>query len=266
MRKILSVLLLSAVPILAFSEVVFIPQLGFDAHKGIKMQKIDDMMPELLGKWAGVKIEPEYYPNSRPLTTMFTIGLDMHFISKKTGFTFFWNHAFSYASRFRAQEKFFYNPGSSNEFTKVPTGNIEHYKFLVLSSEMLLGGTFRRERAFNIHFGIGFKTSITPATVKQLIDLFKEHKFPDKMATLIMPSFGGSIGVSYYFNNFIGLSLTFSDFLGFGAFVAGNTQKDLLNKGKLTGANGFISMGLNNNFSLKLGVNLRVNGVKGEGF
>jgi len=65
--------------------------------------------------------------------------------------------------------------------------------------------------------------------------------------------------MAYYFNETVGLSLSVSDFVGFGAFLAGDVKQE---NGSIKKATAFASIGLNNNFSCKFGLNLRVNGVR----
>lgn len=272
MKKKLFILLLVLVPTLMFSEIVFVPRIGMDIHKGIKSQMLDRYLVDFVnkslqqGKKANedvTKITANDIPHSKPLITMFTLGFDMQFISHSNGFTFFWNHEFSFAHKFKAFEKFTFAgklTSADKDLVAKDTGNYdEKRKVMLLSTELLFGGTFRRENALNINFGLGLKTSITPSTLTLIRGLFKQQ-FPDKSTVIaVIPAIGGTFGIAYYFNETVGLSFSVSEFIGFGAFVAGDVKQE---NGQIKAATAYASLGLNNNFACKIGVNLRVNGVR----
>lgn len=275
MKKFTVMLLLAIMPAMMFSEVVFMPRIGFDIHKGIKNQMLDGLLKKLInstinsGKKQGetpTYIEDDNIPHSTPLLTMFTVGLDMQFIHHGNGFTFFWNNEFSYSANFKAYEKFNYLhdalPGESS-LTKTTGEYKEPQKIMLYSTELLMGGTFRREEAFNIHFGIGLKISMTPGTLKLLKPAFSGNRdaIPTELTVLAIPALGGTFGFTYYFNEVVGLSLSINEFVGFGGFLSARVV-DKNSEGTPTKAVGYASMGFTNNFAMKLGVNLRVHGVK----
>lgn len=264
-------LLLVMMPTIMFSEVVFMPRLGFDIHKGIKNQLLDGILKEVINtainsdKKEGE--EPSYLsndqlPHSKPLISMFTIGLDMQFIHHGSGFTFFFNNEFSYASNFKAYEQFRY--GDSKILPKEVGTLTEKQKIMLYSFELLMGGTFRREQAFNIHFGIGLKVGLTPNSISTVIKAFKDGRnaVPDQVTMMVVPAFGGTFGFTYYFNEIVGLSVSINEFLGFGGFLSTRvTEKE---NNKLKSAVAYASMGFTNNFAMKFGVNLRIHGVRGS--
>lgn len=274
MKKITVILLLAMLPAMMFSEVVFMPRVGFDIHKGIKNQMLDAALKKLInwtvnsGKKEGENptyITDDQIPHSKPLLTMITVGLDMQFIHHGNGFTFFWNNEFSYSANFKAYEKFNYGEGllpGVKSFSKNAGNFDEAQKVMLYSTEFLLGGTFRRENAFNIHFGIGLKLSITPGTLRLLKPAFsgERTKIPEKLTVMAIPAIGGTFGFTYYFNNVVGLSLSLNEFVGFGGFLSARVLED--SNGVPTKAIGYASMGFTNNFAMKLGLNLRVNGVR----
>ena len=262
-------------PILVFSEVVFSPRIGFDIHKAIKNKFMDDLLKKAINKAieSGKKdgedptlLEDNTIPHSNFLLNMFTVGLDMQFISHSNGFTFFWNNEFSYTPSFKAYEKFHFikNVPPLKDIMKVESGTFnENQKTMLFSTELLFGGTFRRENAFNIHFGLGLKLGFTPNTLKLLQPAFSgdRSKIPNELGVIVLPAIGGTFGFTYYFNEVVGLSASINEFLGCGAFLAAKvTGKDaagVANKGI-----GYASIGFSNNFAMKLGLNLRVNGVR----
>lgn len=272
MKKKLFVLLLVLLPSVIFSEVVFVPRIGMDVHKGIKSDMLDKYLVDFINKALQSGKDPneevttvttEDIPHSKPLITMFTAGLDMQFIAHGNGFTFFWNNEFSIAQRFMAFEKFYFEKKLTNlDKDKVIKETDKYYqdqKVMLVSTELLFGGTFRRESAFNINFGLGIKASVTPSTIVLVKGLFNQQ-FPENDTVIaVIPAVGGTFGVAYYFNEWLGLSISVSDYVGFGAFVAGNVKQE---NGGIKAATAFASIGLNNNFSCKFGLNLRVNGVR----
>lgn len=271
MKKKLFVLFLVLVPTLMFSEVVFVPRIGMDVHKGIKSEMLDKYLVKFINGALQAGKEPneevtevtlDDIPHSKPLITMLTVGFDMQFIAHGNGFTFFWNNEFSIAKRFTAFEKFYFEKKLTNlDQDKVRKETEKYYedrKVMLVSTELLFGGTFRRESALNINFGIGIKASVTPATLGLIKGLFNQT-FPEKAVIAVIPAVGGTFGVAYYFNETVGLSLSVSDFVGFGAFIAGDVKQE---GGRIKAATAFASLGLNNNFSCKFGLNLRVNGVR----
>ena len=92
-----------------------------------------------------------------------TFQLDILGIAPSNGFTFFWNNAFSCAKK---DLQFF-------------------------SSEILLGATFRRDKALNISFGLGARVATSMNLGGKLEDSFD----------IILPGLGGTFGFSYYFND-----------------------------------------------------------------
>jgi len=277
MKKFFTILLLSMLPLMVFSEVVFSPHIGFDIHKALKNKMMDDLLKNTVnqvigkGKKSGENptlLEDNTIPHSGFLLTMFTIGLDMQFISHSNGFTFFWNNEFSYTPSFKVYEQF--------QFTKLspPLQDImttekglwnENSKIMLYSTELMFGGTFRRENAFNIHFGLGLKIGFTPSTLKLIKPAMSGDRsnIPDEIGVIILPAIGGTFGFTYYFNKIVGLSASINDFLGVGAFlsakVTGRDASNVPNKGIA-----YASIGFSNNFAMKLGVNLRINGVRNK--
>lgn len=278
MKRIILLLLLVMMPAMMFSEVVFMPRIGFDIHKGIKNQMLDGVLKKVInmainsGKKEGetpTYLADDQVPHSKPLLTMITAGFDMQFIHHGNGFTFFWNNEFSYSANFKAYEQFFYgegrlSPGVKSFYTDEGTYT-EKQKIMLYSTEILLGGTFRRENAFNIHFGVGLKVGITPATLKLLKPAFAgdRAKIPEQLTVMAIPAIGGTFGFTYYFTDVVGMSLSVNEFLGFGGFLSARVldSKD----GVPTKAIGYASMGFTNNFAMKLGLNLRVHGTKSAG-
>lgn len=261
-------------PAMMFSEVVFMPHIGFDIHKGIKSQLLDAVLLQLINstissdKKSGE--DPTYLsknqlPHSKPLVPMFTIGLDMQFIHHGNGFTFFFNNEFSYAPNFKAYERF--NYGGSQGLTTVSNTFTEKQKIMLYSFELLMGGTFRREQAFNIHFGIGLKVGLTPSTISTIVKAFSggRNAVPNEVTMMVVPAFGGTFGFTYYFNNVVGLSVSINEFIGFGGFLSARVTEREPGKDTPKAAIGYASMGFSNNFAMKIGVNLRLNGVRGEG-
>ncbi|MGP1437820.1 MAG: DUF2715 domain-containing protein [Treponema sp.] len=275
MKKIIGLLLFLMIPTLIFSEVVFVPRIGFDVHKGIQSQMFDNMLVNWINKAlesgkapneSVTHIKTGDLPHSKPLITMITLGLDMQFISHGNGFTFFWNNEFSYAAGFQAYEKFTFlrkftpaNTTSEDKISKEDQTTYQKQKIMMISTELLFGGTFRRESAFNINFGLGFRTSITPQTLTLISGLLRQQFPKDNTVIAILPAIGGTFGVTYYFNEIVGISASVSDFISFGTFIAGKV--DVANS-KITRADAFASLGLSNSFAMKLGVSLRINGVR----
>ena len=254
-----------------FSEVVFVPRIGMDVHKGIKSEMLDKYLVDFINKalQSGkapneevTEVTLDEIPHSKPLITMLTVGFDMQFIAHGNGFTFFWNNEFSIAQRFTAFEKFYFEKKLTNldkdKVTKETEKYYEAKKVMLVSTELLLGGTFRREDALNINFGVGIKASVTPSTIGMIKGLFNQQ-IPESAVIAVIPAVGGTFGMAYYFNETVGLSLSVSDFVGFGAFLAGDVKQE---NGSIKKATAFASIGLNNNFSCKFGLNLRVNGVR----
>lgn len=272
MKKIVGLLLFVILPTLMFSEVVFMPRIGFDIHKGFESQMLDKKLVEWInkaleaGKDPSETVKPvttDDLPHSKPLITMITFGFDMQFISHGNGFTFFWNNEFGYAAGFKAYEKFTFlrklTPLGQDTVDKDTAFFNEKQKIMLLSTELLFGGTFRREDALNINFGIGLKASITPQTI-MLIKNLLSNQFPEKETVVaVLPAIGGTFGMTYYFNDVVGISASVSDFISFGAFISGKAKTD---SGKIKSANAFASLGLSNSFSMKLGLSLRVHGVR----
>lgn len=272
MKKIIGLLLFAIVPTLMFSEVVFMPRIGFDIHKGIKSRMLDKTLVNWINKALEngkdpaetvTQITTDDLPHSKPLITMITFGFDMQFISHGNGFTFFWNNEFGYAAGFKAYEKFSFlrklNPGGQDSVDKDTGVFNEKQKIMMLSTELLFGGTFRREDALNINFGLGLRTSITPQTLTLIKGLF-ENKFPEKNTVVaILPAIGGTFGITYYFNNIVGISASVSDFISFGTFISGKAEAE---GGRIKTATAFASLGLSNSFAMRVGLSLRVNGVK----
>lgn len=277
MRKVIGLLLFAVLPTLMFSEVVFMPRIGLDVYKGIKSEALDNMMVKWVNKAlqngkdsdeSVTEFKKEDLPHSKPLITMMTFGFDMQFIAHDNGFTFFWNNEFAYAAGFQAYQKFNFlkkltliNPGADDKVINEDVNTYEKQKVMMISSEFLFGGTFRRENALNISFGLGFKASMTPQTIKLITSLFS-NDFPEKDTVVaVLPAIGGTFGIAYYFNEVVGISASVSDFVSFGAFISGKAEKDP-NTGKFQRATAFASLGLSNSFAMRLGLNLRVNGVR----
>ena len=275
MKKIIGLLLFAIMPTLMFSEVVFMPRVGLDVFKGIKSEALDNMMVKWINKALEngkdsnetvTEFKKEDLPHSKPLITMMTFGFDMQFISHGNGFTFFWNNEFAYAAGFQAYEKFTFLKKlppvrPEDKIVKDPDTFKENQKIMMLSTELLFGGTFRREDALNINFGLGFRTSMTPQTIKLIKNLFS-NDFPEKDTVVaVLPALGGTFGIAYYFNEVVGISASVSDFISFGAFVSGKAEKDPVT-GKFQTATAFASLGLSNSFAMRLGLNLRVHGVR----
>ena len=277
MKKIIGLLLFAIMPTLMFSEVVFMPRVGLDVFKGIKSEALDNMMVKWVnkalqnGKASNESVnefKKEDLPHSKPLITMMTFGFDMQFISHGNGFTFFWNNEFAYAAGFQAYQKFAFlkkltpiNPGPGDIVNNEDVNTYEKQKVMMLSTELLFGGTFRREDALNINFGLGFRASMTPQTIKLIKNLFS-NDFPEKDTVVaVLPALGGTFGIAYYFNEVVGISASVSDFVSFGAFVSGKAEKDPVT-GKFQRATAFASLGLSNSFAMRLGLNLRVHGVR----
>ena len=272
MKKIIGLLLFAIVPTLMFSEVVFMPRVGIDIHKGIKSKMLDEKLVEWInkaldnGKADGeivTHVTPETLPHSKPLITMITFGFDMQFISHDNGFTFFWNNEFGYAAGFKAYEKFSFirklNPLGQDTVDKDTGIFNEKQKVMMISTELLFGGTFRREDALNINFGVGLRASITPQTLALIKGLF-DNKFPENNTVIaVLPALGGTFGLTYYFNDVVGISASVSDFVSFGTFISGKAKAE---GGKIKTATAFASLGLSNNFAMKLGLSLRVHGVR----
>lgn len=275
MKKIIGLLLFAIMPTLMFSEVVFMPRVGLDVFKGIKSEALDNMMVKWINKALEngkdsnetvTEFKKEDLPHSKPLITMITFGFDMQFISHGNGFTFFWNNEFAYAAGFQAYEKFTFLKKlppvrPEDKILKDPDTFKENQKIMMLSTELLFGGTFRREDALNINFGLGFRASMTPQTIKLIKNLFS-NDFPENNTVVaVLPALGGTFGIAYYFNEVVGISASVSDFISFGAFVSGKAEKDPVT-GKFQTATAFASLGLSNSFAMRLGLNLRVHGVR----
>lgn len=272
MKKIIGLLLFAIIPTLMFSEVVFMPRVGLDVYKGIESKTLDNMMVKWINKALEngkdptetvTEVTTDDLPHSKPFITMITFGFDMQFISHDNGFTFFWNNEFAYAAGFKAYEKFNFirklNPLGQDTVDKDTGIFDEKQKIMMLSSEFLFGGTFRRENALNINFGLGLRASVTPQTLVLIKDLL-DSKLPENNTVVaVLPALGGTFGLTYYFNNVIGISASVSDFVSFGAFVAGNAKAE---DGKIKTATAFASVGLSNSFAMRLGISLRANGVK----
>lgn len=272
MKKVTVILLLAMLPAMMFSEVVFMPHIGFDLHKGIKSQLLDNVLKDIINKSINkdkkdgetpAYLANDQLPHSNPLIPLFTIGLDMQFIHHGSGFTFFWNHEFSYTPNFKAYEQINYI--SEKLLSTKGTFN-ENQKIMLYSFELLMGGTFRREQAFNIHFGIGLKVGFTPSTIGVVVKALQEGRkaIPNQVSMMVVPAFGGTLGFTYYFNNVVGLSVSVNEFLGFGGFLSLRV-KERGSDGVPTTAVGYASMGFTNNFAMKIGLNLRVHGIREGG-
>ncbi len=323
---VLSFLVFAVMPSIVFAEITFIPHIGFDVHKGIKNEKIDSQIGNMMKKFMPAEVPYEKIPFSRPLVPMFTLGLDLHFISHRSGFTFFWNNEFSFSQKFVAEEQLSASASVSlNDIKNInPNGNLEEQvkdflskhknldenrlkqlakegntaelekivkdevmksllekkvgsftekqKMMFYATELLLGGTFRREKAFNIYFGIGLKLGFSINAIELVKDVrsgkMQDFKaIPDRFVAMVLPAFGGSLGFSYYFNRFIGISVSANDFLGLGAFVSTNILERHHGQpkeyeGYPTKAVAYTSIGLHNDFAMKFGVNIRFFGVK----
>ena len=145
-------------------------------------------------------------------------GLDIHGISQSNGATFFWNNSFSYAKK----------------------------DLQIVSCEMLLGKTFRRDKAFNISFGLGIRLGMV---------MNMQESFKDQLE-YTMPGIGGTLGMSFYFTDRFGLSIFASDF----ACLPGYAKKQ--NKEKLDAINKeTIDKRISDVLSVKVGFNIRT-GVK----
>ena len=161
----------------------------------------------------GITLETnEIMRYSKPMPSF---GLDMHGISSSSGFTLFWNNTFSYAKK----------------------------DLQFVSSELLLGGTFLRDKALNISFGLGGRFAM-PLNMQKELQEQGEH---------ILPGFGGTLGISYYFNDSFGFSLFVSDFASFAYNTKGDNKDDSKN-GKL------FYEGVSDGFCFKIGMNIRLGG------
>ena len=154
-------------------------------------------------------------------TPQFTLSADIHTDAhilrndlRVFGITFFWNNTFSIANKESTWQKKSVNGSFSNA-----TG-----RTMFLSSEILLGKTFKKTRALYISFGFGLRGTVC----------FNPEGF-------FLPGFGGTVGLSYYFkDDWIGISAFASDFFYFGSSL-----------GKIK------SYDVGNTFTIKLGVNMR---------
>ena len=162
----------------------------------------------------------EVIPSSKYIPTY---GLDMQFISHKNGFTLFFNNTVSYKNK----------------------------DFILYAPELLIGGTFRREKGLNVSFGLGIRALSTIKSLSYLSGIQKKANIAQS-PVFIIPSFGATLGISYYFNNVIGFSFFISDFMAYGTY----TLKEEGTK-KLT-----FSKGFSDNLIFKFGINLRINGQK----
>lgn len=263
MKKILFVLFL-AVPVICFSETVFIPHIGFDIINFKNDKKFDDFMSKLVNKGlkrnkATDRISVKDIPQSNPNFAAFTFGLDMRFIMKN-GFTFYWNNMFSVAEKFSANQFVNYiagqGIGQSDKIILYKKAVKEKYYLMLFSTEFLFGATYFRTGALSLNFGLGLKFSATPL-IKTIYNL-KRDIFPETMSLSLITALGGTFGVSYYFNDIVGLSVSISDFMGAGIFAFERIKER--DGSKIKTADIYTSLGFTNDFSVKFGVNLRING------
>lgn len=266
MKKTFFIFLLAVLSLMAFSESIFTFHIGTDIQKGINIAPLYDVVKNSLGKQFGQDSDQVPSPNSKVLIPMLSVGLDMQFASHTSGFTFFWNHAFLYADHVVGYQvlDFVYKDKLNAEAVDGKT--TFKNKLYVYSSEMLFGGTFRRENAFNIHFGIGFKTQFNPSMIKDIIGIVKSQIPQDKVQMYAMVAgLGGTFGFSYYFNNVVGLTFSVSDFVGLGGTIFGQFNGGSTNEGGYpTSGRAMLNLGLNNNFAMKFGLSLRANGTRGD--
>ena len=266
MKKKFFILLLVLLPLAVFSESIFTFYVGTDIQKANNIDGLDNLFKGFVGNKFSQDPNQVPYPKSKIAIPMFSIGLDMQFVSHKSGFTFFWNNAFLCADHVVGYEtlNFKYDDKFNTEI--VGGRKTLRGKFNVYSTEMLFGGTFRRENAFNIHFGIGFRTQFNPSMIWDILGLVKGIIPQERVQMYAMVAgFGGTFGFTYYFNNVVGLMFSINDFVGLGGAILGQFEGGSTNEaGFPTSGRAMLSLGLNNNFAMKFGLSLRVNGTRGE--
>lgn len=264
MRKIVCVFLLTLLPLMAFSESVFMFHIGTDIQKGCHINALDNLVKGLLVKHFGGDPASIQSPRSKILIPMLSVGLDMQFISQKNGFTFFWNHAFLYADHATGYSSVDITYDGDKLNSKLEEGkDIFKKKFHVYSTEMLFGGTFRRENAFNIHFGVGFKTQFTPGMIWDIIGIVT-GSYPSSVKMYAMlAGFGGTVGFTYYFNNVVGLTFSINEFVGLGGMIVADVN-GMETKSLPDGGRAMLTLGVNNNFAMKFGLSLRIHGSRGD--
>jgi len=157
---------------------------------------------------------------------MLTFELDMFGIEPITGVTFFWNNSFSWAKK----------------------------DLQFISSEILLGATFRRDKALNISFGLGPRME-SPVNYSKLGN-------PNIISTLL--GLGGTFGLSYYFNNSFGISLFASDFLCLDTGPTHESRRTLRDGREVRETKS--SYKISNTFSIRAGINFRIFGSLRSGY
>ncbi|MGP1415713.1 MAG: DUF2715 domain-containing protein [Treponema sp.] len=264
MKKRVICILLLFLPFVTFSESIFTFYMGTDIQKVSNIDALDNLFKNMVGGRYSQDSNQVPYPNSKILIPMLSLGIDMQFVSQKNGFTFFWNNAFLYADHVVGYEAlgFTYTDKLNAEnIKKRDTFKIK--KFYVYSTEMLFGGTFRRENAFNIYFGVGFKTQFNPSMIWDIIGIVQRIIPNSVQMYAMLAGFGGTFGFSYYFNNVVGLTFSINDFVGLGAAVVARFD-GFENDGYPRSGKAMFSLGINNNFAMKFGLSLRVNGTRGD--
>ena len=157
---------------------------------------------------------------------MLTFELDMFGIAPSNGFTFFWNNSFSWAKK----------------------------DLQFISSEILLGATFRRDKALNISFGLGprMASSVNFGGLDDPVHI---------ISTLL--GLGGTFGLSYYFNDSFGISLFASDFVCLDTGTMRESRR-IHNGGEVIETKP--SYKISNTFSVRAGVNFRIFGSLRSGY
>ena len=158
---------------------------------------------------------------------MLTFELDAIGIAPSNGFTFFWNNSVSWAKK----------------------------DLQVVSSEILLGATFRRDKALNISFGLGPRMA-SPVKFGGLDD-------PVHIISTLL-GLGGTFGLSYYFNDLFGISLFASDFLCLDTGPTHESRRTHHNGGEVIETKS--SYKVSNTFSVRAGVNFRIFGSLRSGY
>lgn len=151
---------------------------------------------------------------------MLTFELDMFGIAPSNGFTFFWNNSVSWIKN----------------------------DLQFISSEILLGATFRRKKALNISFGLGPRMA-SPVNFGRVDD-------PVHIISTLL-GLGGTFGLSYYFNDSFGISLFASDFLCLDTGMMKESRR-MHNGGVVRETKSSYKM--SNTFSVRAGVNFRIFG------
>ena len=157
---------------------------------------------------------------------MLTFELDMFGIAPSNGFTFFWNNSFSWAKK----------------------------DLQFISSEILLGATFRRDKALNISFGLGprMASSVNFGGLDDPVHI---------ISTLL--GLGGTFGLSYYFNDSFGISLFASDFVCLDTGTMRESRR-IHDGGEMIETKP--SYKISNTFSVRAGVNFRIGGNLNSGY